>query len=576
MTDTEGVADPTLEAEGELSLARIALDEGDRWHAAEHVARALVCSPALPEVHELLATLVDPELFSMEPPVFLGEAVARAHLLAARGEEAEALEWLVSAQCAEPRSAWADVPWVRDAALPARLSPDDVVQLLNQLYGVMADPVAEDQRTMFAPYADFLENAIAAFPTAAGLLASASIFVRRMGDPERAADLAQRSMDIQPSFPAALALGYAYRSQGRIEDTERAWIRALDFDPGNLAVFTDLGELLDNNGRHDEGLAWVERALERDPREEGAFPTACGMRFRRDNDIAHLVALADYLREHPDNGYAEGVLARTSGSRYWLSEIPRTYESILNLLAQLPENSGAVSCTVTAPEPPSAFLAFSSVAPGSSIEVTDRPEPDAWLPVPDVFDEDEPKTLVWTPDGEPAVAPPAPESAAAVRDLATSQWRHLPQLFDDAVRLAGLPLPDLLGVMVHPPAPEDKTDWPRWLRAIQVAACLGIAHHLPDEPWRSSTRRKVLFELAFGPEDWVSEAALLAMVATAWVEPPARTDVAHVVAARFLAAVEAGCRRPVTIADTLALLVLATPQMPPKIAEFAVGYYQKD
>jgi tetratricopeptide (TPR) repeat protein len=571
---TEGIADPALEAEGELSMARLALDGGDRQHAANHVARALVCSPAMPEVHELLAALGDPELFSLESPVFLGDGVARAHLLAARGEAAEALEWLVSAQCADPRSAWADVPWVRDPALPGRLRPDDVIQLISQLYSVMGDPVPEDERAPFEPYLDLVDGALRTFPVAAGLLSSASIFVRRMGNPERAADLARRSMRIQPSFHAAISLGYAYRSLGRIEDTEHAWIRALDYQPDNLAVFTDIAELLDNNGRPEEGLAWIERALEKDPQDESAFPTACGMRFRRDKDIAHLVALADYLREHPDNRHANGVLGWMSGSRYWLSEIPRTFESVINLLPQVLESSGSGSCAISAPEPPSALLAFKRAAPGYSVQVNERPEPDAWSPVPDAFGPDGPKTVVWTVDGEPAVEPPA--SVDAVCDLAASQWRHLPELFDDAVRLAGLPLADLLGIMVHPPAPDEPSDWPQWLRSVQVAACLGIAHHQPDQPWAMSVRRKVLFDLAFGAEDWVSEAALLAMVATAWVDPSARSDVANLVATRFMSAVEAAQQRPVSIDDNLALLVLAAPEMPQEVTDLAIDYYQQD
>lgn len=571
---TEGVADPKLEAEGELSMARLALDEGDRQHAANHVARALVCSPALPEVHELLAALGDPELFSVEAPVFLGDGVARAHLLAARGEEAEALEWLVSAQCADPRSAWADVPWVRDPAVAKRLTPERVIQLISQLYGVMADPVPEADRAPFQPYLDVVDAALKAFPVAAGLLSSASIFVRRMGDPERAADLAQRSMRILPSFHAAISLGYAYRSLERIEDTERAWIRALDYQPDNLAVFTDIAELLEKAGRREEGLAWVERALAKDPQDESAFPTACGMRFRQDKDIAHLVALADYLREHPDNQHAASVLAWTSGSRYWLSEIPRTYEAIINMLPQALEGSAVSSIALSSPEPPSALLAFSRAAGGCDVQVSERPEPDAWSPVPGTFGPDGPKIAVWTVDGAPAVEPPS--AVDAVCDLAASQWRHLPDLFDDAVRLAGLPLAELLGVMVHPPAPDEAADWPRWLRSVQVAACLGIAHHQPDQPWADSVRRSVLFDLAFGVEDWVSEAALLAMVATAWVDPAARSDVANLVATRFMSAVEAAQQRPVSIDDNLALLVLAAPQMPQEVTSLAIDYYQQD
>ena len=97
--------------------------------------------------------------------------------------------------------------------------------------------------------------------------------------------------------------------------------------------------------------------------------------------------------------------------------------------------------------------------------------------------------------------------------------------------LADTRLDDLLGVLVHPPAlpSEDPSGWPMWIRSLQVAACLGIAHHRTDEPWQSSTRRRVLSVLVYGPEDWVTEAAMLRWVATAWVDPTAREDVAGLV-----------------------------------------------
>jgi hypothetical protein len=59
---------------------------------------------------------------------------------------------------------------------------------------------------------------------------------------------------------------------------------------------------------------------------------------------------------------------------------------------------------------------------------------------------------------------------------------------------------------------------------------LGIAHHQTDEPWANSTRRTVLLDLADGPEDWVCDAALNAMVAIARVDPQVRHDVAVAVA----------------------------------------------
>ncbi len=134
----------------------------------------------------------------------------------------------------------------------------------------------------------------------------------------------------------------------------------------------------------------------------------------------------------------------------------------------------------------------------------------------------------------------------------------------------------------------------QWLRSVQTWACLGIARHRDDEPWHGSTRRRVLTDLTDGPEDWVMETACNALVASAWADPTARTDVAALVAERFLAAAErflaaaerflaaaerflaaaerflaaaeAQRTRTVTILDSLAGLVLAYPAMLQEVA----------
>ena len=573
----EGMTDPRLQAEGELSLARLALDEGDLPHAADHVGNALVCDPSLPEVYELLARVANHpdggvELFALRQPVYLGTVVARAHVLAASGDHAEALDLLISAQCHAPDGSWADVPWVRDPDLPSRVSALDVANAMRRLFAVMSDPVATERRRPLLPYLELVRNAASHHAGDAGLLWTASIFLRRMGDLDKAVEFALRSERAEPSFHAAMALGYAYRNLKRWDDAERAWLRALRFDPGNLALHTDIGELLALAGRPDEGLAWVELALEQDPHNASAFPTACGMRFAVDGDIAHLVALADLLRETPGNAHADAVLTQHSQRRYWLGHIPVPSEAVINVLNQVLETgnpeAGSGELTVSAPEPPSALHAFGQVLPAFEVTVTDVPEPDARTPIRPV------DRRIWRYEGTrvvPAVPPPSAGASRALQQAAAAGWRHLPAAYDEAVRLSGLALDDLLGALAHPPAPASgaAADWPMWIKSVQAWACLAIAHHRSDQPWPESVRRSVLLDLAYGPEDWSTEAALLALVTTAWVSPETRADVAEHVGRRFMAAARASKTRAVTILEPMAYLVRATPGMHPDVRALA-------
>ncbi|MGI8332889.1 tetratricopeptide repeat protein [Actinomadura scrupuli] len=587
----EGMADARLQAEGELSMARLALDDGELSHAATHVANALTCDPTLPEVHELLAHLGarpdgGPELFPLHEQAFLGTVVARAHVLASRGEHAEALDLLVAAQCHEPTGPWAAVPWVLDPQLPRRLDSGLVTTLLGRLVSSFrSDPVPEELRPALHPYLTLARGAADAHSADARLLWCASLLVRRLGEPAEAAELAARSNRIQPSPNAGMALGYALRAQERWDEAERAWLGALELAPDNSALMTDLAEMLADRGRLEEGLAWTDRALRQDPGHDCAFVAACGIRFDRDSDVDHLVTLADHLRGQESGTHeaehADRVLAEKSFRRYWLRHFPRPSESVINVLEQVMEKEaapvGGGSLTVSAPEPPSALLAFSRTLADFSVTISDVPHPDLRATVPEVFPSGPVRAVrhrVWEYTGtvaRPAVPPPSAEAARSVQSLAGRPWRHLPAAYDDAVRLSALPLGDLLGVLVHPPEPPAGADltWPDWLRSVQAWACLGIAHHHSDQPWPDSTRREVLTDLAYGPEDWITEAALLGLVATAWVHPDTRAEVGSLVGWRFMAALQANQTRAVTIMDSLALLVLATPAMNPDVRGLA-------
>jgi hypothetical protein len=131
--------------------------------------------------------------------------------------------------------------------------------------------------------------------------------------------------------------------------------------------------------------------------------------------------------------------------------------------------------------------------------------------------------------------------------------------------LGALPLADLLGLLVHPPQAPDiqryqilaTSDPAYWYRLLQPWVCLGILHHEKEQPWATSTRRQVLVDLAFGVEDWVSDAALFALVTAAFRDPAVRDEVRDLVAERLLAATRAP--RPVTIWTSLAHLMLITP-----------------
>ncbi|MEU6075539.1 tetratricopeptide repeat protein [Micromonospora sp. NPDC047074] len=558
--------------------------DGDLAHAAGHVAAALARAPTLPEAHEALARLAAAdggggiELFPLRGHAFVGAVVARAHLLAAAGRPAEGLDLLVAATGYAPGTDWAGVPWVTAPELADRLDADRAARILMQVCAAVSDPVPRAGRPALAAYLTLARNAVAVHPEHGLLLGAASALARRLDEVALAIRWAARGVRAEPSKIGEVWLGYAYRSAGRTREALAALGRAVAHDPDDLTVYADIAGTLADSGRLDEALGWIDRALARDPSFDCAVHTAHRLRYQRDGDVAHLVALADFVRDHPDDTHEHGDLAESCRGRPWLGQLTPAAGAVVDALRQAAtDGHGGVGATVRldSPAPPSALRTAAMAAPGLRIEIAGGPDPDPR----------EPRRAgtrqLWRHDGTavvPAVPAPSPEAVARLRQLAHPSWPHPPAAYDAAVGLATLELPDLLGLLAHPPeAPPTALgrvlgqDPSLWVRCVQVWTCLGLLHHRTDEPWPESTRRQVLLDLVWGVEDWVTEAALFALVTAAWVEPEVRPDVARVVTERLADAATVARSRAVPIARSLAHLALASPALDAETAALATS-----
>lgn len=289
------------------------------------------------------------------------------------------------------------------------------------------------------------------------------------------------------------------------------------------------------------------------------------IRFRESGDVADLVAVLDDA--HPC-AMTEIIFAMAGTQRLWLNWVPMPSEAVSNVANEIgrrraqAEELSLSRLALTAAEPPSAMAAFQRVAGPAAVDIGDFPEPDIRVPVR------KGRYKVWRYDGVdpvPAVPAPSADAIAMLHETAGEPWPSPLSGYLNAQPLGKLPLEDLLGLLVHLPAPPDTPRWQHlaedtptyWYRLLQPWVTLGILHHAADEPWPVSVRREVLIDLAFGVEDWVSDAALFALVTAAYREPEIREEVRELVRARLDAAVAAG--RAVTIEESLASLMLVTP-----------------
>jgi tetratricopeptide (TPR) repeat protein len=505
--------DSRRSADRDLEQARAALDRGEMHHAADHLAGAIAHAPTLPETHELLSRLAARadgglELFPLEQHAFVGTVVARAHLLAAAGRPEDGLPLLVAASGHTPGVDWAGVPWVIDPQLGARMEPGLLARIVMQLCTTIGDPSPEAGREALLPYLTLVRHAVAAHPEQAMLLGAGSALARRLGEPTLAVEWAGRGARLRPSKLAEIWLGYAYRSADRIPESLAALRRAVMYDPDDLSVYADIAGTLADHGRLEDALAWADRALAKDPEFDCAVHTAHRLRYRADGELAHLIRLADFQRDHPDDTHEHADLAGCCADQPWLSRVP--------------------SAPGTGTDPARPAVAQRPTA--AAVQRLHRVAHPLWPHPPAAYDAAVGLVLLEPADLLALVAyPPAAPDDEVGHALAT-----------------------------HDPA--------LWTRCAQVWACLGLLHQRTEEPWAQSQRRRLLVELASGGTDQIAEAALFALVTAAWVEPSAREDVAELVTRRM--GEITAMRHP--ISWSVAQLALATPDLAPAARERAM------
>ncbi|MFF5289356.1 hypothetical protein [Paractinoplanes globisporus] len=261
-----------------------------------------------------------------------------------------------------------------------------------------------------------------------------------------------------------------------------------------------------------------------------------------------------------------------NADRPWLDRVPMPAGRVADAADQLAllrlagsiGGLGSHPLVLPAAEPPSAMMAADRVAGPMPIRIAAFPAPDIRIPLK------QGDYAVWRYDGEnpvPAVAKPTTEAVRMLRETAAGPWPPPLSARPRAEALGRLPLDDLLGLLAHPPESPDTPHWQDlklstptyWYRVTQPWTCLGILRHREDEPWATSTRRRVLIDLAFGVEDWVADSALLALVTAAHDDPARRAEVRELARARLDEAAVTAASRPVTIAESLAQLMLITP-----------------
>jgi tetratricopeptide (TPR) repeat protein len=502
----------------ELSIVEAALDRHDLHHAVHHLGTVLRLDPASARAGGLLdriaAAAPEGGLALLPSQALSAEGAAvRACLLARRGLLDDAVGLVFSLSLAVPEVPFATLAlgWLADPAAAAKVRPEVVTDCSVAIFDRYPDGV-EDPALRHAqePLLETFALVLAAHPDADQAHCMASAAARRLGRNDLAIAWARQVLEREPSYPAALMLGYALRDDGRPVEAEAAFRRAIELDPREPLVRVDLAELLCDNGRAKDGLAELDHVLREEPEHERALPVALWRRWQLDHDPVHAGALLDYLDRHPDRSYGHHLVPAMATPFPWVCFVPEPGDAIINGFREglgRSEEKGALALPLKLDgvrlshiESPSALLTvalLAGTALGDRIKVQRVQRPDPRVPRRRV------RHLLWHYRGKlprAAVDPPSPAAAQAAAELAAGRYFAPRYRVDHARALLRVavdrPVAELLGLMAHPPPPPPEllpAAW-EWVRRVQVLAALAVAQL--DGGWQGSARREVLLDLA--------------------------------------------------------------------------------
>ena len=551
-----------LGLEEELTIAEDARSQGDWKHALHHYVNALGMEPLARQATDSLRRLAaEHDVFEqLEGNGYVGAHVARALLLADRGEHDEAIEIVAQVDQALPDLGtitllleWLDVEKASESTRRIALSRiADAGRV-----GMGRLQLLKGERAAMAPYAD-LAARLVTNETDPLVLSVGSGTLRRAGRHEEALAAATAAHN-SGEESASIALALALRAAGRPDEAAELFSKTFEMT-GDPSLLLERARALCEAGHNPEALQsivqwtnvsgrppdpecellkeWVEGRIARDPIAEG-----------RDYDWIRRSAIGHGL-----------ISAMTDASTNVLED-PRVKRGTPIRIGVSSLESPSVRLTL-------ALFAHHSTDP-ASVDYTY-----ASVPTPDPRNPRAPvKTLLWRgEDGvmRQAVDPPSDE----VREAVAAVAREAADLFacwEAAGRFAprfASTLDSVAAAMVYPIDPPDGAgSTPSWVYKSQVAAACIIAR--ADTRWAGSQRRQILIDLLRGPVDWTVAAAVLALGEVAVREPAALAEIRRELQelAKSVGG-EGHCPFAVTLAVTSSKIPFFRPELRQKLEEW--------
>lgn len=369
------------------------------------------------------------------------------------------------------------------------------------------------------------------------VLMAGSSALRRAGDFGPAIQLAEQCHQLDKRWSTAIMVATAHRDAGGV-DRAIEWYRySLSLEGADpVSTQLDIGDTLLGAQRWDEAIAAYRDVLAQNPKHRHAESSITYAEFKKTGNPAHKFALYDQA-EH--SGRAWQLLCDMEPQREYVHFLPgpgdasaNALRNIVRDLTQHPERAqgGKLDMKITHPESPSVLLAFETWAKARNVQIgvglqyEKAQQPDGRMPRGQVA------FSLWRFDaqrGYPNVPAPDPRATEAVANIAKDTF--VLERWDAAAKPLGAQMgpawiEQLLSGMVYPPPLPPNMDPFAWVQRMQVAAALVIAR--TDNSWSDQAGRKfALFNLARGPVDWTTDAAVIVLAWLTRDEPALRPDV---------------------------------------------------
>ncbi len=544
--------DPTPEQE--IATARQALATGDLPHALHHVGCALAHNPMHPEwmalLNQVIGAAPDPMKLAEvgENPSFI-DAANKAYILAWMRQWDEALDLITDVAEVRPDIPymlwcewWLSQPGILQSLTLESLMSGIAVDILK-IAGSCPVPTAKDDPRLptLESGARILAGIRSVHPGEGMLWFGSSLVARRLGSADDALALAQQAYKVDPSWNSAIGVANALKDGKKFDDAAKWFRKALDHDKDDVSAHLDLGDMYLELTRYDEALREYDLAMKKEADQPWAKASSYYVRYKQNpRDLNHRVALIRLTEGDKPNRRARELCDLIDPPALYVNRLPHPADASANALDDILQEmfynpakhfGSTVKLEMSHVESPSVVGGFWlqmemwGLQVGFDYQVRKVQQPD-----PRVAKTQVPFAL-WTWDGgqpKPNVPRPNPTVVREIHNLAGEPFAldlWWPAAERVAQKLGGAgAVRDVLATMVFPPKPPGSS-WKvlPWVQRAQVACALVIAQMGPG--WAGSPRQQALYGLLYGPTDWTTSAAIIALAHLARTDAAIRAEV---------------------------------------------------